>query len=130
MVHTELHFHTQVSPTVSHLGNRVFVYATLRDKWVQERALQHIAKMEADAAILPGHSQVLVHLSGSRELWPNVVPNSPMYVVTGEILDLSDSDLVKLDKWEDKYHRVQVSLVGGDTAWMYILRGRYANLIP
>lgn len=41
--------------------------------------------------------------------------------VSGEIFEVSDVELKKLDKWEEKYRRVRITLSDDTVAYVYLL---------
>ena len=91
----------------------VFVYKTLKRQHVRTQALGH--KMpDGPATALLGYMEV------ERAGWPTLEVASGRRV-TGELLEVSDSDLIKLDEWEFRYRRIRVLTLAGP-AWAYVLR--------
>ena len=53
--------------------------------------------------------------------YPTLKP-APGHRVYGEVFELGDTELKRLDKWEDRYRRVLVRLMSGELAYAYVLK--------
>jgi gamma-glutamylcyclotransferase (GGCT)/AIG2-like uncharacterized protein YtfP len=97
--------------------NRLFVYATLKAKAIQDKVLGHDAKVEAQATV---HDFKEINVRYNAQMWPTLVP-LPGARTPGEILSVTGDDLAKLDKWESNYSRQSI-LTDKGIAWTYLFR--------
>ena len=100
---------------LSESTNRLFVYQTLRNNKTLEKVL--------------GHTKITkrITLYGWNEKnmgngYHTIVKGSSDSVVNGDVMNVSDKDLEKLDEWEERYRRITVKLDDGRNAFVYIMR--------
>jgi gamma-glutamylcyclotransferase (GGCT)/AIG2-like uncharacterized protein YtfP len=96
---------------------KVFVYATLKSKATQERALGHDAKILGQASA-QGWKEV--QLEGRGGPWPTL-EQANVGTIHGEIFELTAGEVNKLDRWEDRYSRELIKTDRGP-AWAYFYR--------
>jgi gamma-glutamylcyclotransferase (GGCT)/AIG2-like uncharacterized protein YtfP len=106
----------------------LFSYGTLQQPEVQRAVFGADIAGEADAVV--GHrlgevvieDPQVVEISGSA-IHPALIPDSkPEAEVEGTVLTLTTDQLAQADDYEvDAYHRVEVPLRSGRTAWVYAL---------
>lgn len=106
--------------------NLLFTYGTLRDPGVQTSLFARLVPAADDA--IPGFrldyvtitDPAVLAASGS-DRHPVLRPGGPDDGVTGSCLELTDDELAAADRYEvDDYTRVQVTLVSGRRAWVYV----------
>ncbi len=104
----------------------VFVYETLRNRDTLERVMGEPPHMSATRATNLSNEKYQID---GDDYW--TVEPSRGDTVEGFSVAVSNIELRKLDKWEDKYHRIPVTLKGGDhsgeQAWAYALKGKAGN---
>ncbi|MCO8275026.1 gamma-glutamylcyclotransferase [Actinoplanes sp. TRM 88003] len=107
----------------------LFSYGTLRDPAVQEANFGRTLPGRDDSIVgyrldvLEIADAEVVALSGQSHHPILVATGSPADTVDGSVLELTDDELRRADDYEvDDYHRVQVPLVSGGTAWVYVAR--------
>ena len=93
----------------------VFVYATLMHKRTREQVFHHDFPI-AGHAIVYGYTE---HMHGT---WPNIA-KAPGEILKGDLLQVNEQQLAKLDAWEQRYRRVRLITTAGDPVWAYTLRG-------
>lgn len=106
--------------------NLLFTYGTLRDRDVQTTLFGRVVPAVDDA--IPGFrldhltitDPAVLATSGS-DRHPVLRPGEAHDQVTGACLELTDDELTAADRYEvDDYARVQVTLVSGRQAWVYV----------
>ena len=91
-------------------GAQVFFYGTLLDDQTRAKALgRHVSGRRAS---LTGWSKKM------DKTYPYLV-KKPDSVVHGQVFELTKEDLKKLDDWEKKYYRIEVTLRDGTKAQVY-----------
>jgi gamma-glutamylcyclotransferase (GGCT)/AIG2-like uncharacterized protein YtfP len=104
----------------------VFVYGSLKNGFGNHYHLQTARFLEATRT---GSRSFRMESMGG---FPAVLKNGS-YAIEGELYEVDDRTLARLDQLEGNghfYNRELVFLASGDTAWMYILmhdRGNYSN---
>jgi gamma-glutamylcyclotransferase (GGCT)/AIG2-like uncharacterized protein YtfP len=96
---------------------RVFSYGSLQRAEVQRAMFGRTLDARADQ--LRGFERTL---SGNGK-HANLVPRGDVVAtVSGILLELTDAELVQADEYErnDGYARIEVTLVSGAAAWLYI----------
>lgn len=102
--------------------SQVFVYETLKHKRILEQALGTNHGKVMVRAILPRYEEVFeTDKYGDR--WPTLTEDR--HYVKGDIIQVDDSELKKLDEWENKYKRKEVVTSEGK-AWTYVYTGSKA----
>ena len=96
--------------------NRVFLYGSLVHRITRQRLL---GKKPVRTVVLDRFSRRSVPIGHVD--YPTLVHSNG--TVVGEILELTDQELEKLDRYEEKYRRVRVELADGTQAWVYVLEG-------
>lgn len=106
--------------------NRLFIYGTLKKERILEEALGENHGKSMAPATLPNHIETSWHYDHER--WPSIATWTGKDL-KGEIVNVSDLELAKLDMWENNYARKEVETTGG-TAWVYVFMrpGARANL--
>lgn len=102
------------------------MFATLKDRAIQDEVLGHDADVVARPYTVENYTEV------ARKLPDDTYPTlerAPRGRVTGEILDVSDGDLLRLDAWESDYHRIRVAEWRGRVVWTYVLRDDAVHLV-
>ncbi|MBM2615514.1 gamma-glutamylcyclotransferase [Actinoplanes sp. LDG1-06] len=107
----------------------LFSYGTLRDPAVQRANFGRTLPTRPDRItgyrldLLEIADAEVVALSGESHHPILVATGSPEDTVDGAVLDLTDDDLLRADDYEvSDYHRVEVPLASGGTAWVYVAR--------
>lgn len=104
---------------------RVFVYGTLRRGEVNAGLLEGSRYLGVTST---RRMMTLVHVAGVRPYdFPAAVWEPPTVQVVGEVHDVDDATLARLDRLEDcprLYQRRRVELVAGGAAWIYVMRER------
>lgn len=96
------------------MSQKLFVYGTLRDADVQERVIGRTVNSTPDR--ICGYARRMDLFAP----YAVAMPASESDCFDGVVLDVTD-DLIKLDAYETAaYTRIQVTLVSGTSAWMYI----------
>ncbi len=95
----------------------VFVYATLKDRMVQRRALGHTIP-NARKAFVRGFREIMVPYGGQR--WPTL-SKSDDWVTEGEIFETTARDLLKLEAWENHYRLQHITTLAGDEAVCFVI---------
>jgi gamma-glutamylcyclotransferase (GGCT)/AIG2-like uncharacterized protein YtfP len=93
-----------------------FAYGTLRDQETINKIVGR--KLVGKKATLPGYRK---KYDGSYAYLEKVTSLAPVSV-QGIVYEVTDSDLAKLDKWEDKYERVKVRLSDGRVATTFEMK--------
>lgn len=99
------------------MKTKIFVFATLKRRAIQEEVLHHDAKV-ATTATLPGYREVM--RAGKGGPWPALVA-SDTGMAKGEVLEISMDDLRKLDAWESRYKR-EVMRTSDGPHWVYMYK--------
>jgi gamma-glutamylcyclotransferase (GGCT)/AIG2-like uncharacterized protein YtfP len=92
---------------------KIFVYHTLKSHRNRLKAMGH------DVHYVPAK------LEHHRDVEKDGYPTLERYwqaTVKGDVLDVNDSDLKKLDAWEDRYKRETVILKDKTRAQTYVLK--------
>lgn len=100
------------------MDHRLFVYATLKSRAVQEQVLKHDAEVIVARAAVFCFKEKMIKADGDKFPTLEVDPDAVTY---GEILELSDHELDELDNWEERYTRRRIYTEQG-YAWTYIFR--------
>lgn len=88
---------------------RVFIYGTLEDRNTRKKALgENVKAVPASAKgnVTDKNSYPDFHPQGKED-------------VKGELLTLTPEQVKKLDNWETKYNRKEITLDNGERAWVY-----------
>jgi gamma-glutamylcyclotransferase (GGCT)/AIG2-like uncharacterized protein YtfP len=91
---------------------KLFVYNTLLNHPTLVHALRYLPRIKK--AKLPNA------LEKSYRGYPTL-HRADGHSVSGEVFEVSDEGLRRLDKWEDHYRRVLVQLADGTTADAYVV---------
>lgn len=97
---------------------RLFAYATLKERHIQDHVLGKDAKVIRQA-VLPGYAEVGKKIGD--EFYPTLMKKRDSNV-NGEILSLDNYQMKKIDGLEDNYMKMPVRVDNGDTTWVYILK--------
>lgn len=92
---------------------KVFIYGTLLNHPTLAHALRRLPRISKGK--LANVKEVLIKSYPTLEY-------APGSVTKGEVFEVSRDELKRLDKWEDRYHRVEVTLSDGSTASLYLLK--------
>jgi len=103
--------------------NKIFIYATLKAFKIQEEALGEKHGHKETPALLIGYTERPV--SVEHQSWPTLWAMGPNAVTKGDIIEVTDEELAKLDKWEDHYKRIEVKTNKGE-AWAYVFSQKKA----
>ena len=96
--------------------HRLFVYGTLLEGSIQELVIGR--RIAGEAAVLTGYRRTTTILGGGA--YPILVEDSDAPAVEGQILDVTDDELARLDEYEGEgYRRVQVTVESGAECWVY-----------
>lgn len=91
---------------------KVFVYGTLQDQATRRKALGlHGEAVKTEPASAKGDVT-------DENKYPDFHPEG-QGKVEGQVLSLTGDQVKKLDKWEEKYDRKEVTLDNGEKAWVY-----------
>lgn len=108
----------------------LFSYGTLRDPAVQVANFGRTPAGRDDAIV--GFRLDQVEITDPHVLAVSGLTHHPILAATGDpadtvdgtVLTLTDDDLLRADDYEvDDYQRIEVPLVSGDTAWVYVGQG-------
>jgi gamma-glutamylcyclotransferase (GGCT)/AIG2-like uncharacterized protein YtfP len=91
----------------------LFVYQTLKSEHLRKHLLKEDVRFVP--ATLEGYRNV-----DKGDGYHTLVP-SPGDSTKGEILYLTEEELKILDKWESRYERREITLFGGQKAWVVYL---------
>jgi gamma-glutamylcyclotransferase (GGCT)/AIG2-like uncharacterized protein YtfP len=97
----------------------VFVYGSLRDKGLRKEICgREINTKQVD--ILKGFD--LSSVQDGVKSYPIIIQNDLSdHVVNGEIIELTESELLLIDVYEGSlYRRKKIPLESGESAWVYI----------
>lgn len=92
---------------------KIFIYNTLLNHPTLAHALRYLPRTRK--AKMANVSEK------SYNGYPTLVP-SPGHRVYGEVFEIGDTEVKRLDKWEEKYHRVLLRLMDGELAYAYVLK--------
>ncbi len=92
---------------------KLFVYGTLMDKHLTEKVLKH--KIEENSYTLHGWKKV-----DMGDNYTTLIPESGTST-KGDIIDISEEDLKKLDQYEERYERKTVQFRDKSFGYTYIL---------
>ena len=94
----------------------LFVYGTLKSPKIQKQILGKIYKSKKDTLI--GFTADSVEIENKSYL--ALIPN-PQMETEGEVIEVQETDLKKLDKYEtNAYERVEITLKSGTKSYVYI----------
>jgi len=98
---------------------QLFIYETLRSHSLIKKLIGEVPAYEP--ATIRGYERVTYRIEGDdyETLEPShrkVVP-----LVRGDVLNLTNAELKKLDHWESRYSRRQLPTSAGE-AWVYLLK--------
>ena len=111
----------------------LFSYGTLQLPSVQLANFERLLQGQADS--LQGWRQDMVEitdpqvLAESGERFHPILrrTDAPQDAVAGTVFDISAAELLRADSYEvDDYHRIEVQLASGSTAWVYVARDQQA----
>ena len=91
-------------------GAQVFFYGTLLEDKTRQKALGR--PVEGKRMSLPGWAKK------TEKTFPYLVRREGS-TVFGKVFELTKEDLDKLDDWEKKYYRIEVTLRDGSKAQVY-----------
>ena len=94
---------------------KVFVYGTLKDVKTRKEALGE--NVQAEEATAKGTVT-------ENKKYPDFHPEGK-HEIKGEVLTLTPEQIKKLDNWEEKYDRKQITLDNGEKAWVYEEKPEY-----
>ena len=98
------------------MNGYLFVYGTLKDPKVQKKIIGRVIDSKPD--ILVGYKKSTVIIDGV--IYPILIRHQNG-IIKGEILNLSQLELEKVDLYEtDTYRRIKVILKSGVEAWVYV----------
>lgn len=99
---------------------RLFVYGTLRAAGIQDEAMGREAET-TEKAFAFGYRERFLEFDGVQ--YPTIIRDDKRdAVVAGDIIEVDNADLRKLDAWEDHYVRIQIKTrPSGEAAWTYVL---------
>lgn len=100
------------------MSNRVFVYETLKSKAVREKALNIRHDVPHEPAKAIGWVETFVTYKNQK--WPTLFA-FPHRFCWGEILEINNADLDKLDRWENYYKR-RLIMTDLGRVWTYIFK--------
>jgi len=90
---------------------KVFVYGTLQDQATRRQALG----IEGDVPVEPATARGTIT---NENKYPDFHPEGE-HQVQGHVLTLTPEQIEKLDHWEEKYNRKEITLENGEKAWVY-----------
>lgn len=93
---------------------KLFVYATLKDKHTLVKALHESKVPEYECCTLPGFKEV------KDGEWPTLERNSKGRV-EGDIIDVTPTEMKRLDAWETHYTR-SLAYTDGGQAYTYVYK--------
>ena len=97
------------------MDHQLFAYGTLLNPGVQRAVIGR--EVSGGGARLPGFRKTTIE--DGDEVFPNLIPD-PDEHVDGQILDLSDEELARIDRYEgDLYARHRVTVSDGLEVWVY-----------
>ncbi|KAA2219996.1 gamma-glutamylcyclotransferase [Maribacter flavus] len=99
--------------------HHLFTYGTLQEKEVQLGVFSRLLGGYNDT--LHGHRISDIKVAG---LYPTLEPtHNPQDKIHGKVFVLTDDELKKADLYEgDAYERIEVGLLSGKKAWVYLAR--------
>lgn len=99
--------------------HHLFTYGTLQEKEVQLGVFSRLLGGYDDT--LHGHRISDIKVAG---LYPTLEPtHNPQDKINGKVYVLTDDELKKADFYEgDAYERIEVGLLSGKKAWVYLAR--------
>ena len=96
--------------------HRLFVYGTLLEGSIQELVIGR--RITGEPAVLAGFRRTTTLQSGGA--YPILVEDADATPVEGQILEVTDEELARLDEYEgDAYRRLQVTVESGAECWVY-----------
>lgn len=102
----------------------VFVYGTLRDKTTRERVFgKDIPSGGAD--FIEDYRDEKWTTPEGRDF--HTIVKDRGQKISGDVFFINDSDLNRLDKYEDQYQRVLVNTAKNGPAWAYVLISKYKD---
>lgn len=105
----------------------IFSYGTLRDAGVQRATFGRELAGRDDRIV--GFRLDLLEITDPHVLAVSGQAHHPILVATGDpadtvdgaVLEVTDDELLRADEYEvDDYHRIEVPLASGGTAWVYV----------
>lgn len=98
------------------MKNKLFIYGTLADPKIQKEVWGR--KIAGVCDILSGYK--ISEIEIDSEIYPLIIP-SEAGKVDGLVIEVTDSELGKIDEYETSvYKRKRILLQSGTTAWVYI----------
>jgi len=94
----------------------IFVYGTLRDEALDDKVLEHVPILFAKDWLQ--NWKKIYKGKGYYTIEP--IPGS---IVSGDLVEVDQEDMEKLDDWEDLYVRTAVTTLSGVDCFAYILKG-------
>lgn len=96
----------------------LFVYGLLKKPEIQKKVIERTAEGLEDS--IKGYKISQINLEG--EIFPILIKsNSPRDFVLGLVLEVSEEELKKIDKFKtDAYKRKKVILSSGKDVWVYV----------
>ena len=96
----------------------LFVYGLLKQPEIQKKVIGRVIEGLEDS--LKGYKKSQINLDG--EIFQILINSkNPCDFVFGEVLEVSEEELKKIDKYEtDAYKRRKVVLSSGKESWVYV----------
>jgi len=100
------------------MTEKLFVYGTLQNIEAQKKILGRVLESSGDS--LAGYKKTTVNIEG--EMYSILKKSRNRFdIVLGKVLEVTEEDLKKLDKYEtDAYRRIEVVLSSGKESWVYV----------
>lgn len=100
------------------MTENLFVYGLLKKPEIQKKIIGRIVEGSEDS--IKGYKISQINIE--NEIFPILIKsNSPRDFVVGLVLEVSDDELKKIDKYKtDAYKRKKVVLSSGRESWVYV----------
>ncbi len=108
---------------IAHKTEKVFVYETLLKHSIWKQVIGHLCPHQK--ATLNGYKEISLNLSPSKRNYHTIV-KKPGATTQGEIYEVSQKELNKLDNWESDYERTEVHTNHGK-AYVYKLKDQFTK---
>lgn len=100
------------------MTENLFVYGLLKKPEIQKKIIGKIVEGSEDS--IKGYKISQINIE--NEIFPILIKsNNPRDFVVGLVLEVSDDELKKIDKFEgDDYKRKKIILNSGKESWVYV----------
>ena len=96
----------------------IFTYGSPKSFGISAKNLGHEPDILIEEAILEGYKTV-----AQDGNWVSVTPD-PRSIVMGQIFNLSDENITKVDQFDPEFHRIPAK-IGGHDVFVYVMKPEY-----